>query len=90
MPRVTARVVMAMVVVLWVVYGVPVSLVVAVVGVNGAGDAAGWWWCCSWSGLTVGGKWSCPWTVGRPPPLMVVLVVSMLRLLEMPGSWRKI
>ena len=34
--------------VLWVVYPVVVSLVVAVVGVGGARDAAGWWCCCRW------------------------------------------
>ena len=33
---------------------------------------------------------SCPWTVGRPRPVMVVLVVSTLRLLVMPGSWRRV
>ena len=31
---------------------------------------------------------SCPWTVGRPRLVIVVLVVLTLRLLVMPGSWR--
>ena len=48
MPRVTERVVTPTVRALWVVYRVLASLVVAVVGVDGAGDAAGWWWCCRW------------------------------------------
>ena len=35
-----------------------------------------------------GGEQRCPWTAGRPRSVIVVLVVSMLRLLEMSGSWR--
>ena len=31
---------------------------------------------------------SCSWSVGRPRPVMVVLVVSTWRLLVMPDSWR--
>ena len=46
MHRVTARVVTPTVRVLWVVYRVVLSLLAAVVGVCGAGDAAGWRWCC--------------------------------------------
>ena len=52
----TVRVGTATAGVLWVVCRVLVSLVLAVVGVGGAGDAAGWWWCCSWSEVMVGGN----------------------------------
>ena len=48
MQRVTARVVIPTVRVFWVVYRVVVLLVVAVVGVGGATDAAGWLLCCRW------------------------------------------
>ena len=56
MPRVTVRVVSATPGVLWMVYRVVVSLVVAVVGAGGAGNVAGWWWCYSWWGVMVGGS----------------------------------
>ena len=47
----TLRVVTPMVRVLWVVYRVMVSLVVALAGVSGASDAAEWWCCCRWWGV---------------------------------------
>ena len=48
MHRLTARVVTPTVRVFWVVYRVVVLLVVVVMGVGCAGDAAGWWLCCRW------------------------------------------
>ena len=52
----TVRVVSATLGVLWVVYRVVVSLVVAVVGAGVAGNVAGWWWCCSGWGVMVRGS----------------------------------
>ena len=80
MHRVTARVVTPTMRVLWVVYRVVVSLVVAVGGVGGAGDAAGGGGVAG--DVAVLGNTPFPWTAGRPRQMMVVLLVSMLRLLE--------
>ena len=82
----TVRVVWTTVRLLWVMYRLVVSLVAAVVGAGGAGDVAPGVVVLQLVGGDGQGEQSCPWTAGRPRPVMVVLVVSTLRLLEMPGS----